>query len=533
VRRIVPVALLLVAAVAVIVAVLAARDDEGYKVRAIFDNAGFIIPGEDVKVAGVKVGTIAEVDVTDDFKAAIVLDITDPGYQDFRRDAECIVRPQSLIGERFVECEPTQARAAGEEPPRELATIEDGPGEGQRLLPVSQTTKAVDLDLINDIMREPERERLSIILSDLGVGVAGRGADLNEVIRRANPALKEVDEVLEILASQNRTLANLARNSDTVLAPLARERRRVGSAIANTSEVAAATAERSEDLQANLELLPPFLRELRPTMVRLGALSDEMTPVFSDLGDVAPDINRLVEALGPFAEAGIPAFESLGEAAETGTPAVIAARPVIGDLRRLAGALRPVGSNLSAVLRSLDRSGGIERAMDYVFYQAAAINGFDSVGHYLRAGLLVNQCSTYSIERVFGCSANFGTGTAASATTAATGPRDQSLVRTQTALAQALGIETPDGEPRKIRKRRPATKRTERREKAERREPPAARDRGGDEGSQELAPTTTPGATPTPAPPAAPAPTPTPTPAPQNERSQIEDVLDYLFGGDE
>ena len=93
-----------------------AGDDDGgaYKVRAIFDNAGFVIPGEDVKVAGVKVGKIDSLDVTTDFKAAVVLDINDPGYQDFRKDAECIVRPQSLIGERFVECEPTQTRAAGD-----------------------------------------------------------------------------------------------------------------------------------------------------------------------------------------------------------------------------------------------------------------------------------------------------------------------------------------------------------------------------------------------------------------------------------
>ena len=42
-----------------------------------------------------------------------MLEITEPGYQDFRRDASCIVRPQNLIGERFVECKPTQA-ALGE-----------------------------------------------------------------------------------------------------------------------------------------------------------------------------------------------------------------------------------------------------------------------------------------------------------------------------------------------------------------------------------------------------------------------------------
>jgi phospholipid/cholesterol/gamma-HCH transport system substrate-binding protein len=515
--RLIAVAVLIVALVAVVVVVVSGDDDEGYKVRAIFDNAGFVIPGEDVKVAGVKVGAIESVDVTEDFKAAIVLDITDPGYQDFRQDAECIVRPQSLIGERFVECEPTQVRAADEEAPPELETIADGPGEGQRLLPADRNAKAVDLDLVNNIMREPERERLSIILSDLGVGVAGRGADLNEVIRRADPALKEIDEVLKILASQNRVLADLARDSDTALAPLARERRRVGSAIDNSNAVAAATAERSADLQANLERLPPFLRELRPTMTRLGALSDEMTPVLTDLGAVAPDINRLVLQLGPFAEAGIPAFQTLGEAAEIGTPAVQDARPVVADLRRLAGALRPVSSTAAAVLESFQRTDGIERAMDYIFYQVAAINGFDSFGHYLRAALIVNQCSNYAIERQFGCSANFSSGSAAAAgasAAAADQPRDQTVVRTQAALNKALGLPVPkvEREPakRKVRRDKPARKRRSEPPRPERRRRPA----------------------PVLEAPGTAAPNRAPDRRSRERRSDVEQVLDYLFGSD-
>ena len=79
-----------------VVLIARARATSGrYQVRAIFDNAGFVIPGEDVKVAGVKVGKIDSLDVTPDFKAAVVLDITEPGYQDFRNDASCIVRPQN------------------------------------------------------------------------------------------------------------------------------------------------------------------------------------------------------------------------------------------------------------------------------------------------------------------------------------------------------------------------------------------------------------------------------------------------------
>ena len=45
-------------------------------------------------------------------KAVIVMKITDPGFQDFREDASCVIRPQSLIGEKYVDCRPTLPRAA-------------------------------------------------------------------------------------------------------------------------------------------------------------------------------------------------------------------------------------------------------------------------------------------------------------------------------------------------------------------------------------------------------------------------------------
>jgi phospholipid/cholesterol/gamma-HCH transport system substrate-binding protein len=500
--------------VAVVVAVLLVRDggEEPYKVRAIFDNAGFAIPGEDVKVAGVKVGKIDSLDVTDDFKAVVVLNIQEKAYQDFRRDAECMIRPQSLIGEKFVECEPTQARQSNAEPPPPLEKIEDGKGKGQYLLPVSQTTKPVDLDLIANITRQPQQARLSIILSELGTGVAGRGDDLNDVIRRANPALKEVDKVLEILASENKTLRQLAVDGDTVLAPLARERERVTSALENSAEVAQATAERSDDLEADIARLPAFLRELRPTMVRLGAFADEATPVFADLGAQAPAINRFFAELGPFAEAGIPAFESLGEAAKVGTPAMIAALPITRDLRAFAKQVRPVGKTAAALLSSVQQTRGFERALDYAFYQVAAVNGFDSFGHYLRAGLIVNQCSTYAVSPTPGCTANFVPATATAAAASGAGqPTDPVLAATAEAIRRAMAGET-DAAPKLQATPTPQPKR-------ERRSPVA---------------TATPTATATPAPAAAPqataVPAPSATPAPPGTGD--EPLLDYLFGKD-
>ena len=108
-----------------------------YKVRAIFDNAFSVIPGEDVKIAGVKVGKIESLDVTPDQKAAVVLRIDHAGFKDFRKDAECTIRPQSLIGEKFVECTPTQPRAGrARRRRRRCSRSSTATGKGQYLLPV-------------------------------------------------------------------------------------------------------------------------------------------------------------------------------------------------------------------------------------------------------------------------------------------------------------------------------------------------------------------------------------------------------------
>jgi phospholipid/cholesterol/gamma-HCH transport system substrate-binding protein len=546
-RRAIPIVLVLVAIVAAVALLATHAGSRPYQVRAIFDNAGFVIPGEDVKVAGVKVGRIVALDVTSDDKAAVVLQIDQPGYRDFRRDASCIVRPQSLIGERFVECTPTQPRAAGGNPPPALRKIEDGPGKGQYLLPVSNTQQSVDIDLIGDVMREPERERLSLILNELGTGLAGRGRDLNEVIRRANPALQQTDRVLSILASQNKVLEELAVNSDTVVAPLAREREKVAGAIRNSSDVAKATAERRGDLEADIKTLPAFLDELQPTMSQLGSLADQTTPVLSDLHDVAPQINGVVRRLGPFSQAAIPAFDSLGEAAKTGIPAVTDARPVIADLRSLAKAVRPVGATAAALLESFQKTQGIERLMDYIFYQVAAINGFDGLGHYLRAELIVNQCSNYSVRPVGGCSSNYPQDSASASSNPAVASvanavgDDPTLRATALALAKALGQQVEKAKKQHAAKKQKAAKKPA---KAKR---PAARKKakkpgaaatptpaaGGGVTQSPTGPAATPpapaAAAPAPTESATAAPTPTPTPAPQGTGDAL---LDYLFGGD-
>jgi phospholipid/cholesterol/gamma-HCH transport system substrate-binding protein len=396
-----------VAALAAAVLLVAAGGGGGsggtYLVRAVFDNANFVIPGEDVKVAGVKVGKIDSLDLTPQHKAVVVLRIDDPAFKPFRRDAHCQIRPQSLIGEQFVECSPTQPRAAGAPLPPPLARVQSGSGKGQYLLPVQNTTTPVALDLVGDTLRLPYRERLTLIVNELGAGLAGNGDALRAAIRRADPALQQTDRVLAILASQNRTLADLARNSDTALAPLARERARAADFISKASATGAATAARGGDLERVLQKLPGFLRQLTPTARQLGQTADQITPGLNSLHAHASAIDTFVRGLGPFSTAALPAFRELGKTADAGSRALTTSQPVIEDLGTFGRNLSPLASSLAAVASSFKNAGGVERALDTVFYLTSSENGYDALSHYLRAGLVVNLCSSYFSTPSPGC----------------------------------------------------------------------------------------------------------------------------------
>jgi phospholipid/cholesterol/gamma-HCH transport system substrate-binding protein len=425
VRRILAIAAVLAAAGTLFVVTAAGGSDGSggsYEVRAIFDNGGFIVNGEDVRVAGANVGSVQSVDVSMPGeivslrggphavpgKAVVVLNITDPGFQDFRRDATCLIRPQSLIGEKYVDCRPTAPRAPGTPPPPPLKQIPDGqPGSGQYLLPLENNGKAVDLDLIQNINRLPYAERFRLILNDLGAGFAARGPDIRQIVRKADPALRETDDVLRILAEQNRQLAQLARNSDTVLQPLARERGHLTGFIRSSGATAAATAEVRGPFAENIRKLPETLRQVRLTMKQLGGFSDAARPVFSVLGAHAPAITTATRRLAPFSSASTLAIKDLARNSEPTGRDLRRADPVVLKLRGLATAAQRPVTNLSKLTASLHKQGGFESLMRFIYYSAGALNGLDQYGHYLRTNILISSCIEYQTFPFADCPANF------------------------------------------------------------------------------------------------------------------------------
>lgn len=450
-RRIAKIAAVLSAIAVAFVVATGASDapHKTYLVRAIFDDASFAVQGEDVRIAGANVGSIQSLGVTSGKRAEVTISIGNPDFTPFHNNAHCAIRPQSLIGEEYVDCQPGTLNAPA------LPLIKQGPGTGSHYLPVTRTSSPIDTDIVQNISQEPVRQSLGVIIDEFGTGLAARGSDLNEVIHRANPALGDTDKVIQILARQNRQLAQLATDSDTVLAPLARERDQISTFVTQANATSVASAQRAADISKTFHLFPTYLRQLKPLLADLGVLADQGTPLMTTLAKSASALGEQFANLTPFAQKARTALIDLGNASAQSQPALLASLPLAQRLNKLGSASKPTAKSLQRLTTSLENTGGIQQLMGLLFNGAVAGNGFDSLGHYVRDEPLVSSCTTYVVHTVLGCSANFSGSVAAAASvsrdtaTAASAAPTGALAPGSSKLAGrifgAQGLTRPDG----------------------------------------------------------------------------------------
>jgi ABC-type transporter Mla subunit MlaD len=426
IRRLTTVLLVLVAGAAAVVMTGQGRPNEtsGTTFKIAFTNAFGLTEGGDLRVGGVKAGKTLTMELSKGPEcqgdtpgdgpprtcAIVESVITETGFSDFRKDATCEIRQQSLIGEYYVDCQPGN---------------DDEPLEDGATLPDTQTTSTIPPDLVADIMRRPYRDRLRIIVAELGTGLAGRPQDIQELLRKAHPGLRQTQEVLQILGDQREIIRNFIRDSNTVVRELDRNKRDVARFIVEAGKAADVSASRRGAIEAGFERLPTFLSELDGTMARLEELTDAQTPLLVNLRDAAPSLNTFLTRLGPFTEASRPAFRALGETSVVGSRAIAESKEEIDMLRRLSRGAPGAAKPLRQLLQTLDDRDratesnpdafelgppapdpaareegkgftGFEGLWNYTYWQALALNQFDSVSHFLRAVLIEDpQCSDF------------------------------------------------------------------------------------------------------------------------------------------
>jgi len=399
-RRILLSAVVVVAALALVVFVLGAfkgsgNSDPTYTVE--LNNAFGLISGEQVEIAGVPSGSISSISLDAKNLNALVKVSVSSGNPTFHTDATCVSRPQSLIGEYFIDCNP------GTKGSRVL--------RNGGLIPVSHTFSTIPADLLQDVMRMPYRERLTLIINELGAGVAGNPANLQSALERAVPALTQTDNLLNLLAQDSHTIQDLTATADSVITALANNGNNVRRFVVNANKTAVASATQRTNLQATFRDLPGFLQQLRPDLADLGAAADANEPVLNNLNASSGEIDRLFTDLVPFSHSAKPAIKSLGQASVTGHQAVVAAGPTVAALNQFAQPTPELAQNLSIVLHDLDTQSraveadprspggkgysGLEAILLYGFEQTNAIDYFGQFGHILAIDAFVNDCAPY------------------------------------------------------------------------------------------------------------------------------------------
>ena len=364
------------------------------------DNAYDLVNGGEFKVAGVNAGTIQSIGLDPKtLHAVVTVQVTQSGFGQFHRDAFCQSRPQSLIGEYFVDCQPGSAGSV----------LPSG-----ATIPASHTQSTIPADLIQNIMRLPYSERFTLIINELGAAVAARSEDLQTALRRADPALAETDNLLGLLANDAQTIKSLNVNANSVVTALAKNNTQVKRFIQYADRTATDSATQANNIQLTWQRLPAFLQQLRPTLAKLGAAADAQDPVLTNLHAAAGNLDRFFHLLVPFSHESVPALRSLGQTSVTGGSAVLAAGPTVKDLNHFARATPELARNLAIVLQDLNNRKraaepdprspaggkgftGLEALLQYVYNITEAIDYFGPYGHLLGVDAFANTtCSPYA-----------------------------------------------------------------------------------------------------------------------------------------
>jgi phospholipid/cholesterol/gamma-HCH transport system substrate-binding protein len=260
-----------------------------YNLNARVPNADALVKGNEVRIGGVRVGTVRSVAPvqTGDGEVAAELELKlDKNVEPLPVDSTITIRPKSALGLKFLQITPgdsTKGYKAGE------------------TIPVSSATpEPVDIDEFFNMFDEPTRKGIQRNLAGFGNALAGRGPQINEAlgaIRRAvesgQPALRKLVEpstdfggFWEALEALNATLAPVAETQanlfvalDSTFLAFARVSRPF---IQETIEKSPPTL---DEVNADLPAIRPFLRDsarfftaLRPGVKALA----ETSPVIAD-----------------------------------------------------------------------------------------------------------------------------------------------------------------------------------------------------------------------------------------------------------
>ncbi len=350
----------------------------GYRIQAVFHETGQLVPGADVRISGVNVGKVTNVQ-PEGINSLVTMDLQQQ-YAPVPSDTQAILRLKTLLGEAYIE-------------------LSTGNGSGHKLpdggtIPPNQVQRAQSLDQVLNSFDTPTQRALQQLLNGTFESLAGRGQDLNFAIGNLDPTLTELDAVVGVLNQQQGNVQRLVSNLGTVFTTLGNRSADVQSLVTAGDQVLSATAARDTALTQTINQLAPFSTQLRTTLTTLNGTLGIAKPVLADIRTgapfVRPALSGLVNLSGPaltllhqaptllrLTNRALPAISSFTVAFNAVlSPILLAARqvvPIINQIQLYPKEITAAVSNLPALLNGMaPGQGGVMR-------------------HYIRAALTVNN----------------------------------------------------------------------------------------------------------------------------------------------
>jgi phospholipid/cholesterol/gamma-HCH transport system substrate-binding protein len=349
----------------------------GYRIHAVFPETGQLVAGADVRISGVNVGKVTNVQ-PEGVNSLVTMDLKQQ-YAPVPADTRAVIRLKTLLGEGYVQ-------------------LSTGTGSGSKLpdggtIPRDHIQPTVSLDQALNSFDAPTQRALQQFLNGSFNALAGRGQDLNFAIGNLDPTLTALNAIVGVLNQQQGNVQSVINNLGSVFTTLGNRSSDVQSLVTAGDQVFSATAARNTALTQTVDRLPPFLSELRRTLITLNGTLALAKPNLAAIKVgaplVRPALSDLVALSGPalsllhqaphlieLTNKALPAISSFAVTFNaTLDPLLAAARqivPIINYVKLYPKEISAAFSNLPALLNG----------------SAPASNG---ITHYIRAALTLNN----------------------------------------------------------------------------------------------------------------------------------------------
>src|SRR3954452_3837410 len=349
-----------------------------YRISVQVPNAETLVPGNDVRVAGVRVGFVEDVVPVQHSNGRVTAEADlklDKSIEPIPKGSTVVVRAQSALGLKYLEIDRTNNP--------------NGYQEGSTLPLSAAHPHPVEFDQVLSTFNGPTRVAIRRNLVEFGAVLAGRGPQVNAALGQLRPLLRRLEPVARNLASSKTGLARFFREAGHAaaeVAPVAETQAHMFVSLDTTFGALASVAR--PFIQDTISETPPTFDTLIRTSPRISTFLRHNAALFADLRPGAKALNRT--------------SPEIAAALETGAR-------VLPGAPSLNAQLPPTANALEQFTTNPDVQGGISRStqtLNYLSPTLRFVTPAQSVCNY--ATLLTrNAASIFSIGDGIGTGQRF------------------------------------------------------------------------------------------------------------------------------